>query len=302
MNNEELSKKITSEEHRLDEAVSLKARLKHTPLKTLWFYLLVFLNRYGLFLIPIRTKTIWGAPLEAYESSAIGSVYFLGFYDSDMTQFLLRHDFGGGDFLDIGSNIGYYALLFDRIAAPGAKVIAVEPTPSTFKTLTKNVASSPRIQPFPFAISDTNGTIPFIDYGYRYAVFNSTKNHELPFLQGVGHKLDVKSITLDAFCAEYNLHPALIKLDTEGTESIILKTGRETLTKNAPVILLEVGGGEEWKENNASCLDTLESYHYRFFESDVHGTLTPHIRKDVYLYQNLVCIPEHKIAHYARAH
>jgi hypothetical protein len=66
----------------------------------------------------------------------------------------------------------------------------------------------------------------------------------------------------------------------------------------APVILLEVGGGEAWSKNANECLDILTEHHYRFFELDKDGTPIPHTRQETYSYKNLVCIPEAKLAAY----
>lgn len=280
------------------EAISWKSRLLHRPIKTLWFYLLVIINRNIFLKIPLKTKTIWGKEMFAYESSAIGSVYFVGYYDRDVTLFLLKHDHAQGDFLDIGSNIGYYSLLATQFTSAPQRILSIEPTPSTFEVLKRNVSNEEQITPLALALSDTIGTSILTDYGYRYAVFNSLKKQTLPFLKDKGKEFEVKTTTLDALCNDYNLHPAIIKLDTEGTESHILKGSQKVLETYSPVIILEVGGGKAWQENIAFCLDTLADRNYHLFELSDEGNLKKHQREETYTYKNLVCIPASKLSTY----
>lgn len=299
MSHEHFIRRIESLEDRIGQTILLKARFADQPIRALWFYALVFLNRYTFLKLPIRAKTAWGDPMEAYESSAIGSVFFLGIYDIDITLFLLKHAHAPGDFVDIGSNIGYYALLGNQVIQDGGRVVAVEPTPATYKTLCRNVRKHGRIMPLRLAIADTEGTTTFIDYGFRHAVFNSTKNHDLPFLKGRGKEFQVPATTLDALCAEQALRPSILKLDTEGTESRILRESSHTLSTYSPIVLLEVGGGEEWKDNNTESLDLLAAHGYSFFELTQDGSLLPHERRSTYVYTNLVCIPASKLSDYA---
>lgn len=283
-----------------DEGLTIlrSARFKMYPLKAAAFYAQVARNRYTPFLFPIKAQTLWGHELTAYETSAIGSVYFLGFYDSDVTLFLLKYFKESGDLLDVGSNIGYYTSLFTQIASTDAKIVAFEPTPSTFSVLEKNVGTLSKVATEQIALSDRSGTVMFFDYGHRHGVFNSTQAQPLAFLKDKGEQIEVQTNTLDSWCQKTNTKPSLIKLDTEGTEAGILREGTHTLRTYAPVILLEVGGGEAWAQNTKECLDILSSHNYHFFELSNDGTPIPHARQETYSYKNLVCIPESKLNAY----
>lgn len=276
-------------------------RFKKQPLNATCFYTQVAINRYTPLTLPIKAKTVWNHSLYAYETSAIGSIYFLGFYDADVSLFLLKYFKEKGDLLDIGSNIGYYASLFTQIASPEAKIIAFEPTPSTYGVLLKNVGSLPHVQTEKIALSDSAGTITFYDYGIRHGVYNSTAAQSISFLKDKGEKIEVPTETLDAWCKRTRTKPSLLKLDTEGTEAGILEKGQEILREYSPIILLEVGGGEAWSENTGKCLDILEKHQYQFFELDEAGNPTPHVRVKTYTYKNLVCIPKSKIENYVPA-
>lgn len=290
----EIITKIEEQETNEGLAILRSERLKKHPCKATWFYGKVALNRYTPITLPIKTKTLWGHSLFAYETSAIGSIYFLGFYDSDVSLFLLKNFEEAGDLLDVGSNIGYYTSLFTQIADPTAKVVAFEPTPSTFAVLKKNVGTLPQVTTEKIALSNKTGTTTFFDYGNRHGVFNSTAAQPLDFLKDKGEKIEVKTETLDEWCLRTDTKPSLMKLDTEGTEADILEYGEKTLTNYSPIILLEVGGGEAWSKNTGKCFDILTKHNYEFFELDSHGSLVPHQRQEIYTYKNLVCIPVSK--------
>ncbi|MEN6547163.1 MAG: FkbM family methyltransferase, partial [Armatimonadia bacterium] len=58
-------------------------------------------------------------------------------------------------FVDVGANIGYYALLASRLLRQGS-VFAYEPVPTTFEWLQRNIQlnRSRNIESFPVAVSD----------------------------------------------------------------------------------------------------------------------------------------------------
>jgi len=298
MDTNTLIKKIEAKKPSLGLTILRSERFKRQPLKAAWFYLLVALNRYTGLLLPIKAKTIWGDYLTAYETSAIGSVYFLGFYDTDVTLFLLRNFKDKGDLLDVGSNIGYYTSLYTQIAAAEAHVIAFEPTPSTYLVLSRNVSGLKNVKIEQVALSNKVGTTNFFDYGIRHGVFNSTTAQPISFLKNKGSEIEVQTDTLDNWCSSNNIKPSLIKLDTEGTEHLILSESKMVLTTYAPVVLLKVGGGEAWKDNIKISMDILAENNYQFFELSELGELIKHTRKDSYTYKNLVCIPESKLSQY----
>lgn len=300
MDRQNIIDRIFARQNDSDLTIGRKARFKKFPLKATWFYLLVALNRFTPLSLPIRGKTVWSHKLEAYEISAVGSVFFLGFYDREVSLFLLKHFNESGDLLDVGSNIGYYTSLFTQIADPKAKIIAFEPTPSTFALLQKNVGHLSQVSLEKIALADNIGTIKFHDYGSRHGVYNSSKAQPYEFLKNVGEVIEVQTDTLDAWCERTSTKPSLIKLDTEGTEVKILSQAKKTLTTYKPVILLEVGGGEAWKENTTGSLDILSKYGYHFFTLSASGDPVPHIRQSSYQYDNLVAIHHTQIPKYVK--
>lgn len=150
-------------------------------------------------------------------------------------------------FLDIGANIGYYSLLA-TISNPTIKIYAFEPACGPKYYLKKNILLNGFQNNINFqglALSETIGTIEFYEVKsekYNYLQYNlsgennaGTKTVSRNFL-----KIEVESMTLSAFIENENITSIeLIKIDTEGTEVEILKSGKNYIEKFMPIIICE---------------------------------------------------------------
>jgi FkbM family methyltransferase len=63
-------------------------------------------------------------------------------YNVEELDFLRAHTPPGGVFVDVGANVGTYAMVLARHVGPGGKVIAIEPHPVTHARLAFNRAAS----------------------------------------------------------------------------------------------------------------------------------------------------------------
>lgn len=150
-------------------------------------------------------------------------------------------------FLDIGSNIGYYALL-GVVSNPNMRVYAFEPAHGPKFYLNKNIILnnlSHNITAVDLALSDTNGAIDFYEvesFKYKYLKYNlagegnaGTKKTSRNFV-----KNELEAKTLDDFVKQQNIPSIdLMKIDTEGTEIDILNSGLNTIRKYQPIVICE---------------------------------------------------------------
>ena len=63
-------------------------------------------------------------------------------YNLEELEFLRKHTPSGGVFVDVGANVGTYAMVLARHVGARGKVIAIEPHPITFARLSFNNAAS----------------------------------------------------------------------------------------------------------------------------------------------------------------
>jgi len=133
--------------------------------------------------------------------------------------------------LDIGANIGYYALLAAQIIGETGKVYALEPSPSSITLLRKSVEANGLehiVEINEKAVASTVGAVQFFtsDWSNLSTTYNSrlVTGKQIPF----GRSIEVEATTVDAFL-EGKRTPSLIKMDIEGAEVDVIKGMLETL-------------------------------------------------------------------------
>jgi FkbM family methyltransferase len=120
--------------------------------------------------------------------------------------------------LDIGANIGYYAMMESQLVAPGGKVIAIEPSPANIKLLNRNVSLNQRqemIHVIPGAVSNTSQNRTF----YLSSASNLNTFHKSGSAEQylTGETLDVKTHTVAELQQKFGKID-LIRMDVEGHE------------------------------------------------------------------------------------
>ncbi len=159
-------------------------------------------------------------------------IYQFGHWEASETKFVMETLKPGAITLDLGANIGYYTTLFSRLAGPSGRVISFEPDDDNYRLLTLNIARNnlSNVSPFKAAVSDASGIITLRQHdadnrGAHMAVpvegpsFNRSSYHPkiaLDELLGVG--------AID--------HVDFIKMDTQGSEPLIIKGGRKLIERN----------------------------------------------------------------------
>lgn len=140
---------------------------------------------------------------------------------------------------DVGANKGEWSLLARRYH-PAADLHAFEIVPQTFQKLL--AASPPGVHLHNFGLSDQNGQVPIKYHGDHDTVSSA---FVVPGLTGRDHAETVMCPVRagDAFCDENGLDRIdLLKIDTEGAESLVLKGFAERLQDGRiPLIQFEYG-------------------------------------------------------------
>ena len=132
--------------------------------------------------------------------------------------------------LDVGSNVGAYAVLFGLWAGPKGRVLAFEPAPAAYAGLCRHLelnGLSGWVSARPVAVSDSEGTAEFISDGSQGTnrLDSSTTPH------AAGARVRVPTTTIDAVCDAEGLLPQLIKIDVEGAEIGVLRGARRTIAR-----------------------------------------------------------------------
>lgn len=143
----------------------------------------------------------------------------------------------GDHVLDVGSNIGYYALLAaDKVGAAG-RVIGCEPSPGVFEILNNNIRrfGLGNITVLPWAVGARGGTLEFFEseipnWGSLF------KNSELRQTRAT----TVAAKTVDEIVREAaGFHPSALRMDVEGAELMVLEGACNVLHEYRPCLFIE---------------------------------------------------------------
>jgi FkbM family methyltransferase len=155
-------------------------------------------------------------------------VHFPEAYDPAVCSYLRQQVRPGDLCLNVGAHVGVYALCLARWSAPGGRVVAFEPNPSTRAVLQKHVALNDlteRVEVVPQAVSDAVGESTFFAAGLAGFSRLGRPNPERPCAMPI----TVPVTTLDAFCADHGLVPNWLVMDIEGYEVAALGGARHTV-------------------------------------------------------------------------
>jgi len=178
---------------------------------------------------------------------------------------------GDGAFYDIGANVGLYSLYF--ALTQSGSVFAFEPSALNLRLLAQNISDNglaERIAIVPVALSDKNQFASFrlsmLEEGGSMSTFGELFGHDGESLS-VEMAYETLGMSLD-FMLESGLisePPALLKIDVDGIEHLILRGARSALAGTAlRSILIEVN--EEFTDLRLEVQQTLRDFGFELRE------------------------------------
>ena len=161
----------------------------------------------------------------------------------DLLRALLRP---GDLYVDIGANIGVHVLFASMLVGPEGKVIAVEPHPTIGRLLTDNLEINgllERVKVIAAAASDSKGKTSFEYFPQHSAMSGFRVSAErIADFRGTPETIEVSTVTLDSIVSEAGRAPALVKIDVEGFEHLVLKGAKKVLASGEDTaFLIEYG-------------------------------------------------------------
>jgi len=173
---------------------------------------------------PVDTHAL-GAAMRLYPYNNVSEkriLFMPQYFDAQERAVLASRLQGDFVFIDIGANIGGYALFAAAREGARGRVLAIEPQPEIFQRLVYNISQNPGalVKAMACAVADEDGEITlFIDRQNR-----GETSVRIVKTEGAGGSIRVPAKTLAAIAAEegYTKIDA-IKLDVEGAEDLILE-------------------------------------------------------------------------------
>jgi FkbM family methyltransferase len=135
------------------------------------------------------------------------------------------------DVIDVGANIGIYACSIAKMIGPHGRVWAIEATPATYLALQKNITlnNSGRIIGFNAALSNRWGTTSIATNKS-----DDSQNCIADKIGGTGNVVPLAPLD-EILCLPPRI--ALLKLDVEGAEYLVLSGAPATLARTDKVLV-----------------------------------------------------------------
>ena len=134
----------------------------------------------------------------------------------------------GDVFVDVGANIGYYSVVAASIVGETGKIIAYEPEPENYHLLLKNLSLNKlsNVQSFQAALSDYNGQ------GYLYLNDSNRGDHQVYDSGEERNRIETQLICADQHISGLVTKIDFLKIDTQGSETKIIKNLSKAITAN----------------------------------------------------------------------
>jgi FkbM family methyltransferase len=177
--------------------------------------------------------------------------------------------------VDIGANIGYYALIEAEEVKPSGRVFAVEPSPRNVEILKKNVVlngSQDIVHVESAAISNVSGQKKLF-LATRSNLHTLTPTSQMNNYVKFTGVIDVPCFSLDDFLANRDVSPCdvdVIRMDIEGHEVDAIEGGAKTLNSGKSLVLFIEIHPKLIKESKVerayvAFLEKLKSYGFEVF-------------------------------------
>jgi FkbM family methyltransferase len=146
----------------------------------------------------------------------------------------LRDRVRAGDIcMNVGANLGLYALPLARWCGPAGRVIAFEANPRTAAILTRHVrmnALETRVRVEAIAVGAVSGRAELFDTRPGSGISRIGAAHPY-YGADMSPSIEVPIVSLDEYCAAKRVSPDWLVIDVEGFEFEVLRGARETILK-----------------------------------------------------------------------
>lgn len=259
----------------------LKKRIASRPLA--WRYYTALCRRAGWGAAHLGWQTPRNGPFAGIRTQALHPNHLwvlVGAYEVGVTACVIailgelvrrRH---APEVWDIGAHHGLFALLCAKHGA--ARVLAVEPSRANLDLLRQHLAANPllaeRIEVLEGAISNRDGWVDLVVDPSDGTVCQIRASGVHEYDHGPATAVGtIESHRIDSLVEARGAIPALLKIDVEGAEALVLEGASRLLATSRPICVVEIHNNEAGR----ACLRQFEAAHYSCERVASDGALVP---------------------------
>ena len=203
------------------------------------------LSLFNASLIPSEAKVLWakisrggvvirqvqgsGMMLDLSDKGISRELFLTGVHEANSTLQFKEELRPGMVVLEIGANIGYYALIAAQRTAPNGLIVALEPSPVNVRSLHENLRLNgiqDRVRVFPFGAGREAAIAPFyiINKGNLSGFVKRDDNVVRPL-----SVIDVEVLPVDDLLKREDIKADYFRMDVEGLEADVIEGMVKTL-------------------------------------------------------------------------
>lgn len=160
-------------------------------------------------------------------------LYLFGVWEPHMTRWLRGRLRPGDTFVDVGANVGYYAMVASRWVGDGGQVVAIEASPTFHRKLLQHVRLNQcgNVRAINGAVSDERKELTFV----LASSANMGANSIVPYDGPAESSFQVEAFPLGELLEPAEISTArVIKIDVEGAEGSVVRGMIPMLDKLRP--------------------------------------------------------------------
>ena len=164
------------------------------------------------------------------------TIFYRGVHEPLATEIVKRELMPGMTAIDIGANMGYYTLSEAQLVGDEGLVLAIEPVPTTFSILRKNVELNQlrNVRLFQVAIGDHDGIAEmYVTEKLNWSHLNHGMHHSSraeDIQKSLRQVIKVPIQTLDSFVTMHQISTVnFLRMDVEGYEIAVFQGGWNTI-------------------------------------------------------------------------
>ena len=189
-----------------------------------------------------------------------GEILYHAFWDKMFLEELNTiNDFvkKGDTVIDVGGNLGFFVLILNELVGDSGKIYTFEPSKKLNQKLTSTVKINnlQNVSIVNLALGESEGST-ILHYNPKQSGLSSIVTD----LDSATTSEEIKITTLNKFSTNFSDKISFIKIDTEGYEPQVLRGANELITRDKPIIYIELGGNHQ--KSSLEALQVLKELDY----------------------------------------